>query len=684
MLEDVHWAEPTFLDLRRVPRRLEHGRPDRARLPRTPGAARRAPGVGGRHDRAATARRRGDRRAPRRAPRVARARRRRARRGRRRRRGEPALPRAARRARARRSARRRSSPRVARVAAREPPRQPAARRAGGARAGGGRRPRVHACRRRRARTGRGTRRRRPRCWRSSVGASSGPDTERAARRRVPLRPRADPRRDLCGGREVRARSSPRAARALARPARRARRDRRPSPRAGGAASDATPATTRLTSSRRPANDSRRAAASGTGRVTPVPRSSLLTRAIALLPRTDPGRLELECQVERPAEERLGMAARHRPPRGRRACVRPTSAIAASSSAPASSRSGRILLHGQVRRRGRRAHGLHDAVRVCESRGRSPWTRARVDPLAVLRRAVCAGGSTRPSKRRERRRARSRATARPASRTDTSPDGRDDRTAPRRSTRSAAFCESRLGRAGLPRSHEAHAARRTRVAARLGRRASSEARDRRSTRSRRSTGRDRRRIATCDRGLGAQARIEPAGRRRGGGRRCRARALARARRPVEATAMAGHTSSDRSPMWRSSRATTSEQSPSPSEARAGGTRDRRLPGARVANPTGACAGSARASSTRQRQLARETLTRSSTPPITCLAQGQARARPGGGARREAAIDAAVAYGRGGRVDLRAQGVRRSSPNAPERRSRSCRGGEPGDRAPLGRA
>ena len=68
MLEDVHWAEPTFLDLVEYLVGWSTGAPIALVCLARTGAARRTPRVGGRHAGAATARGRGNRRAPRRAP----------------------------------------------------------------------------------------------------------------------------------------------------------------------------------------------------------------------------------------------------------------------------------------------------------------------------------------------------------------------------------------------------------------------------------------------------------------------------------------------------------------------------------------------------------------------------------------------------------------------------------------
>ena len=212
------------------------------------------------------------------------------------RRGEPALPRAACRARARRSGRRRSSSRVARIPAREPPRQPAPRRADGARARLDRRTRVHARCRRRA-----VARRRTRLGDCPPGARpTAPRTTRhgaCVGRRVPLRPRPDPRRDVCGDREVRAGSASTS-----------------SSRAGSTGEASSTRSLATTSSRRRSISARQAATHASLRLAAeasngsgaraqralwsldlAPRAVALVRAPSTLLLADrPRRLELEC------------------------------------------------------------------------------------------------------------------------------------------------------------------------------------------------------------------------------------------------------------------------------------------------------------------------------------------------------------------------------------------------------
>ena len=142
--------------------------------------------------------------------------------------------------------------------------------------------------------------------------------QRASRRgRVPLRPRAHPRRDLCRHRQGRARSPPRAAGALAR-------------RAGGLDEIVGHHLEQACLYRREAGDDpaplvsdaverlRRAGERAVWSRDNARPFSLLTRAAALIPRTDIQRLEIECLLSVSLRNLLGDRARERPDRGCRA------------------------------------------------------------------------------------------------------------------------------------------------------------------------------------------------------------------------------------------------------------------------------------------------------------------------------------------------------------------------------
>ena len=191
--------------------------------------------------------------------------------------------------------------------------------------------------------------------------------------------------------------------------------------------------------------------------------SLLTRAIALLPRTDLGRLELECEVSVPLKNVWEW-------RAALDLLEDVAVRAADLGARRLELRARVeqfwprLVSGEVDVAAAQRTAL-DAVRVCESED---------DHLGLARAWILLAmleGRLRGQFDRAAEAARNAAECfarhgTPGFADYHLVDAMIDGSTP--VDEATAFCESLLGRAGLPRSHEAYSARRTGVATRLGR------------------------------------------------------------------------------------------------------------------------------------------------------------------------------------------------------------------------